>query len=309
MRRIIYLSFCLLILIAAGVYLYIRLNYGKNTLPPQYYQNHKISQSAAKFTHVVIVMEENKPQSEVIGNQSAPYINQLASQYALDTNYYAVTNPSLPNYLALTSGTTAGINNDCNPPGGSCVANVSNIADRLERAGLSWKEYAESMPTACYGLNSSNYAVKHNPFMYYPDITGDTKLCQSHVVPFTKLSSDLKTAQSFPDYAFITPNLCDDMHDCSVSQGDSWLAQLVPRILASPAFTTEKSLLVITWDEGDLSNNNVPVIFAGPAAKKHYTSKNYFSHYSLLHTIENNWGLAPLTKNDKSAPLMTDMLR
>lgn len=309
MRKFILVIPVVVVLAVIAAYAYSHLHYGRNTLPPQYYHHSTSLPSSKSFSHVVIILEENKPKGTVIGNSSAPYINKLATTYSQATNYYAITNPSLPNYIALTSGTTAGITNDCNPPSNSCMANVSNIADRLEHAGKTWKEYAESMPQPCYPYTSGEYAVKHDPFMYYPDITDNNSRCKSHVVPFSQLATDLSTVNSLPNYIFITPNLCDDMHDCSVAAGDSWLSKQVPSILNSPAFKKENSLLVIVWDEGDNSNNNVPVIFAGPAAKHGYIRNTYYSHYSLLHTIENNWNLPPLTQNDKSAPLMTDMLQ
>ena len=264
--------------------------------------------TAGGLDHVVIIVEENKPLQAIIGNSSAPYINKLATDYALADNYQAVAHPSLPNYLALTGGTNGGITDDCNP-GGKCTANRPNIADRIAQSGRSWKMYAEDMPAPCTAKNSGKYAVKHNPFMYYPDVTGDKASCAAHVVPFTQLSEDLKSASGLPDYAFISPNMCNDMHDCSVATGDAWLSREVPNILASPAFTTQNSLLVIAWDEGDDHNNTVSAIFAGPAAKAAYKSDGAFTHYSLLHTIESRWGLAPLTDNDKNAPVMNDMLK
>lgn len=263
--------------------------------------------SLGGLDHVVIIVEENKPSTDIIGNASAPYINKLATDFALANDYEAVSHPSLPNYLALTSGTNAGITNDCSPA--ECLANVRNIADQIEQSGRSWKMYAESMPAPCSAKNSGPYAVKHNPFMYYPSVTDNSASCAEHVVPFTQLADDLKSASTVPNYVFISPNLCNDMHDCPVETGDAWLSQQVPNILASPAFTTQKSLLVITWDEGSDESNKVLTIFAGPAAKKGYKSEVLYSHYSLLHTIETSWGLAPLTSNDKDAPAMNELLK
>lgn len=168
--------------------------------------------------------------------------------------------------------------------------------------------YAESMPAPCTAGNSDPYAVKHNPFMYYPSVTDNKASCAAHVVPLTQLSGDLKAAASLPNYVFISPNLCNDMHDCPVATGDAWLSHQVPAILASHAFTSQNSLLVITWDEGADNNNTVSTIFAGPAARRAYRSGVAYSHYSLLHTIESLWGLAPLTDNDRNAPVMSDLL-
>ncbi|MET3920323.1 phospholipase C [Arthrobacter sp. UYEF20] len=259
--------------------------------------------------HVVVIVEENKPASSILGSSSAPYLNKLADESALAANYAGITHPSLPNYLALTGGTTAGITEDCSPKDSSCTANVKSIAEALTQSGRSWKMYAEGMPAPCKSDNSGRYAVRHNPFMYYPGVTGDTGSCAAHVVPFTELEEDLKSASSLPNYVFISPDLCNDMHDCSVKRGDDWLSREVPKILGSPAFTTQKSLLVVTWDEGDDSSNQSVTIFAGPAARTAVKSDTTYNHYSLLHTIENALGLSPLTENDKNAPIMSDLLK
>jgi phospholipase C len=307
---VLFILVSMLLLIAAVIYLYIVRGQGRNTLPPQYLSQLALPASSVhKLDHIVIIVEENKPLGSIIGNtQSAPYINSLVAMGSYATNYYAVTNPSLPNYLALTSGTTAGITNDCDPLDRSCVANVSNITDRLEAAGLSWKMYAESMPSPCSAHTMGSYAVKHNPFLYYPDIIKNASRCSSHIVPFSDFAKDLQNQDSLPNYVFISPNLCNDMHDCSIEIGDTWLHKQVHAILQSDAFTKQHSLLVIVWDEADASKNNVPVIFLGPDAKNKYVSRTYFSHYSLLHTIEYNWRLKPLTTQDGTAPLMNDML-
>jgi phospholipase C len=259
--------------------------------------------------HVVIIVEENKPATEVLGNKAAPFINTLAAANALAANYSAVTHPSLPNYLALTGGTTFGISRDCLPAPGSCQARGSGIAGEIAQSGRSWKMYADSMPGPCTVANSGRYAVRHNPFMYYPGITADAAYCAAHIVPFTQLAGDLEAASSLPDYVFISPDLCHDMHNCPVGSGDAWLARQVPAILASPAFTRQRSLLVVTWDEGEGGRNKVATVFAGPAAKKSYRSDTAYSHYSLLHTIENAWGLAPLTDNDRNAATMDELLQ
>lgn len=284
---------------------------GVNTLPKQYYAQRGDASPAAPpaLDHIIIILEENKPLTSLVGSDDAPYFNALLKQYATAGHYYAVTHPSLPNYIALTSGTTAGISSDCNPPSATCQAVVPNIAGSLENAHKTWKAYMESMPAACTTTNAGDYAVKHNPFLYYPDIRSNTTRCRTHDVPFSQFVSDLKSTDTLPDYAFISPNLCNDMHNCPVKTGDNWLAAHVPAILSSPAFTQQHSLLVIVWDEGDSGDNNVPIVFAGPAAKQGYTSAAYYSHYSLLRTIETVWKLPTLTDNDRSAPLMTDMLR
>jgi phospholipase C len=264
-------------------------------------------QKQGSIDHVVIIVEENKPAAHIIGSSDAPFINQLAAEGALATNYSAITNPSLPNYIALTSGSTAGISTDCAPS--SCSAKVPSIARKIEQAGRTWKMYAESMPAPCTDHDADPYAVRHNPFLYYPEVTDDEKYCHAHDVPFSRLAHDLTKASTLPDYVFISPNVCNDMHDCPVRTGDDWLAAQVPKILSSPAFTEQNSLLVITWDEGEKRDNTITTIFAGPAAKSSYSTNTPFTHYSLLHTIESDWGIAPLTGKDKNAPVMDEMLR
>jgi acid phosphatase len=126
-------------------------------------------------------------------------------------------------------------------------------------------------------------------------------------VPFSKLASDLKSVTTTPNYAFITPNLCNDMHNCSITQGNNWLAANVPTILNSKAFTTQNSLLIITWDEGEETSNHIPTILIGSNIKKNYhASSTQYNHYALLHTIEQAWGLPTLTSNDAKAPLMNE---
>jgi phospholipase C len=276
--------------------------------PQQPGTNSPATPAHAGLDHVVVIVEENKPSSMIVGNPDAQYINSLAAEYTLATGYQAVTHPSLPNYLALTSGSTAGITDDCNPPGGSCTAAVASIADRIQGSGRSWKMYAEGMPAPCIPENSGRYAVKHNPFLYYPAVTADHSSCTRHDVPFTQFAGDLSGKSTLPDYSFISPDLCNDMHDCSVATGDAWLAAEVPRILASPAFTQQNSLLAITWDEGTGVDNTVSAILAGPAAKKGHTSSTAYTHYSLLRTIELAWGLPALTTDDANATPLTDLL-
>ncbi|MDR7080773.1 phospholipase C [Arthrobacter ginsengisoli] len=258
--------------------------------------------------HVVIIVMENKVASRILGADDAPYLNSLAKDYALAANYHAVTRPSLPNYLALTSGTTAGITSNCDPAASDCQARVRTIADEITETGRVWRMYAEGMPEPCMAGNSGRYAVKHNPFMYYPSVTGDRELCTDRVVPFSRLDEDLKTGRSLPDYVFITPDMCSDTHDCPVRTGDDWLSRQVPKILAAPAFSSTNSLLVVTYDEGSGSSNHVATVFAGPAARKGYVSETRYTHYSLLRTIEDAWGLDPLTDNDRGAAGMAELL-
>jgi hypothetical protein len=264
------------------------------------------SSSKAPLAHVVIIVMENKPSSRILGSASAPYLNALARRWAQATHYEAIGNPSLPNYLAMTSGTTSGITTDCAPD--ACDASVRTIATAITASGRDWRMYAESMPEPCTKHDADRYGVRHNPFLYDPKVTGDDAVCAQHDVPFDRFGADL-AANRLPDYAFVSPDLCNDMHDCDVATGDRWLSRTVPRILGSAAFRSTRSLLVVTFDEGVREDNRVVTVLAGSAAKAGARSSRAYSHYSLLRTIEDAWGIPPLTANDAGATAMTDLLR
>ncbi|HEX5272099.1 MAG TPA: alkaline phosphatase family protein, partial [Gemmataceae bacterium] len=251
------------------------------------------------FDHVFVVVMENHSYNEIVGNSSAPYISALASANGLATNYKAVAHPSLPNYLALAGGSTFGITTDCSPS--SCPVDAPNLVDRLESAGKTWKAYMESMPSPCYtGATSGTYAAKHNPFIYFNDVRTNPVRCAQDV-PYTALSADLLTAATTPNFSWITPNLCSDMHDCSVATGDKWLQTNLPKIFASPAWTTQRSTLFLTWDEDDGSaSNHVPmiVVSSGGATPAGTVSSSTYNHYSWLKTVETAWGMPSLGSND-----------
>ena len=263
-----------------------------------------------RLAHIFLILEENKDYAQIVGSPAAPYINSLIGRYALATDYHALFHPSLPNYIALTSGSNNGITADV-PAVGNELA-VTDIADRIEASGRTWREYAESMPAAGFAVDTALYAVRHNPFVYYKDIAGNAQRERTHVLPLAQLATDLRSAQTTPDFAFITPNVLDDMHSGTdpVGTGDRWLARTVPRILGSPAFKTSSSVLIVTWDE-DLgaAGNHIPTILCGNAVKAGYRSGRRYDHYSLLHTIEAAWQLAPMTANDARAPTMNEFFK
>jgi phosphatidylinositol-3-phosphatase len=261
------------------------------------------TQGVPAFDHIFVIVMENHAYSEIIGDSvDAPYINQLAANYGLATNYVAVAHPSLPNYFALTGGDTFGVTTDCT----TCFGNPPNlVADRVAPSGRTWRAYQENMPSACFTGDSYPYAQKHNPFVYFNDIR-TTAQC-GNVVPMTGLASDLAATTTTPAYGWITPNLCDDMHDCPIASGDTWLSKTVPLILGSPAFTNQNSLLFITWDEDDSSqSNHVPTLVISRSVGTGFRSEAAYDHYSLLRTIEDAWGLAPLTAHDGAAHAMSD---
>ena len=241
------------------------------------------------FDHVFVIVMENQEYESIIGSSSAPYINSLARQYGLATNAFGVTHPSLPDYMALTGGETF-FTNDCV----GCVVDAANIADRVDAAGRSWMAYMEDMPSACLATDSGLYVAKHNPFVHYRDIVADSARCTSHVVPFSRFNSDLSSG-NLAHLVWITPNLCNDMHDCSIATGDAWLSRVVPQILQSPAF--RNSVLFVTWDEGVTATNgggHIPLIVASPYTPAGLRVSTTVNHYSLLRTIEDAWRLAPL---------------
>ena len=249
------------------------------------------------FSHVFIIVMENKEESAVIDNPAAPYLNKLATQYARATNYYGIRHPSLPNYLALTGGDTFGITNDCT----DCFINQDNLAAQLEMKGRSWKAYMESMPEPCYVGDIKQYAQKHNPFIYFDNIRNDPARCKK-IVPLSELDTDLQ-ANTLPAFVWITPNLCNDTHDCPVETGDQWLQTWVPKLLAAPAWQ-EKGVLFITYDEGKGSKGccklatggQIVTVVISPLVQPGFQSGVLYNHYSLLRTIEEAWGL-PLLGN------------
>lgn len=249
------------------------------------------------FSHIFVIVMENHEYGSIIGSGAAPYINSLANSYGLATNYYGASHPSLPNYLALTAGSTFGIASDCT----TCFVNATNIADQVEASGRSWKAYMEDMPTPCFtGAFSGNYAMKHDPFVYYDDIRNNAARCAAHVVPFTQFWGDVSSG-NVPNFAWITPNMCDDMHDCAVSTGDSWLRNVVPTILGSSAFRNG-GVLFITFDEGSTSagccgdtwGGHVATLVISPRSIGGFRSGVAENHYGLLRTIEDGFRLAHL---------------
>ena len=249
------------------------------------------------FSHIFVIVMENHEYGAVVGRPDAPYVNSLAAAYGLATNYYAASHPSLPNYFALTAGSTFGIASDCT----TCFVSATNIADQVETSGRSWKAYMEDMPAPCYmGAAAGNYAMKHDPFMYYTDVRNNPVRCAAHVVPFTQFAVDMSTGQ-VPSFVWITPNMCNDTHDCPVSTGDAWLGTIVPRITGSAAFR-DGGVLFITWDEGssnasccgDAWGGHVATLVISPRSIRGFRSGVAENHYSLLRTIEDGFGLAHL---------------
>ena len=251
------------------------------------------------FTHVVVVVFENKEATSIAGNPDAPTFNALAHRYAVLTNYDAVSHPSLPNYLALVSGSTHGISSDCT----DCVIDARNLADTLAAAGKTWKTYAEDLPHPGYtGAFSGRYAKKHDPFLYFRDVA-DSRARRNRVVPFTQLSSDLRRHR-LPDLSLVVPNLCDDMHDCSVATGDAWLKTHVVPLLHSRAL--RGGVVFVVFDEGTSSTGGGGHVYAlalGPTVRGGSRFTRATNHYGLLRTIEDAWGLPRLGFSRTGTPI------
>jgi len=254
------------------------------------------------YQHVIWIWMENHSYNDIIGNTSqAPFINSLAAECGLATNYHNISHPSLPNYIAGTSGLSVSqvkvFKSDCNPS-----KHCSTSAPSIFGQGEPWRAYEESMPANCASANSGEYAVRHNPPPYYRTLSG----CATFDVPYTQLASDL-AANTLPAFSFVTPNLISDMHDGTISDGDTWLANNLPVILNSSQYQSGTTAVFVTWDEGaggksgeDCAANptdescHVPTIVISPSTPAGSTSATLFNHYSLLGTTEQLLGLPAL---------------
>jgi len=229
--------------------------------------------------HIVIVIEENKSFTQIIGNREAPYINVLAKRGAQFTQSYGVTHPSQPNYLALFSGSTRGIGSNACP----LDLGGDNLASLLQAKGLSFTSYAESMPEAGYdGCYFNAYMRKHNPVANWKELAASNQ-------PFRAFPSDYT---QLPTVAFVVPDQLNDMHDGSIERGDAWLKKNIEQY--TQWAKKHNSLLIVTWDEDDgSSGNRIATIFVG-AMVRPGQYKQRIDHYNLLRTLEEMYGLSYL---------------
>jgi len=248
------------------------------------------------FDHVVVIVFENKESTSVLGNRAAPTFNSYARRYANLSRYYGVTHPSLPNYLALVSGSTHGIRNDCT----SCVASGKNLVDTIEASGRTWKTYAEGLPSPGYlGAFSGRYAKKHNPFAYFPDVADD-RVRRARIVSLNRLAADLR-AGTLPSFSLVVPDLCHSMHDCPVGVGDAWLRRIAPPLLSLP-----NSVVFVVFDEGSTTirgGGHTVALALGTAVRPHSRFARVTGHYGLLRTIEQAWGLPLLGRSAGATPI------
>jgi hypothetical protein len=245
----------------------------------------------ARYRHVVWFIFENHNTDHVAGH--SPYMNRIAAKCGLLTNLTAVAHPSLPNYLALTSGSTHNVTDD-RPPSNHAIA-TRNLFEQAR----SWRTYAEGMPRACSRSDGgSGYAVRHNPATYYTDLR---RSCSRRDEPLSSLKPDLRRGR-LARFTVIVPNLCHDEHDCSLSVGDGWLSNWLPVILGTTQYRAGRTLVLVTYDEGTQRAGHDPVytVVIAPSVRPHTVVSGTYSHFSTLRTSERVLGL-PLLGHARTA--------
>ena len=250
--------------------------------------------AAPPLDHIIVVIMENRPYEKVV-NQ--PYISTMIANGVVFTNSFAIRHPSQPNYIALWSGSTQGSTDDLCPVPGSPFS-TENLGHACEAAGLRWRAYSEDLPWAGSDTCRANnlYARKHDPW------TDFGNLDHSNERPYTDLAVDIANGQ-LPDLAFVIPNLCNDMHDCSTASGDAWLARNVPVMLDALG---PNGLLVLTWDESDHSpGNHILTVFCGQPVQRGFASADTVNHYTVLRAICEGLGLTPFMAAASQRPITT----
>jgi hypothetical protein len=262
----------------------------------------------ATYDHVIWIIFENKKYSQVIGSTSAPYMTQMAQKCASLTNWSDAGSafPSLPNYIALTSGSNQGVTTD-NSPGSLPTITADNLFRQVRARGLTEKSYQEDMPSNCRLTDSGLYTVRHNPEAYYQG-SGDRTACAANNVPLgTTTSGNLFNAltnNTLPSFSLITPNLCNDTHDCSITTGDTWLSKWLPVILASQAYTAGRTAVVVLYDE----DTPIPNFVVAPSVIPGTVVTGAYSHYSLLRATEEMLGITNFLLNAATAPSLRQPL-
>jgi acid phosphatase len=255
---------------------------------------------------VVVVVEENHGYSSVIGSSAMPYLNSLATQYGLATQYYADTHPSIGNYFMMTAGQII-TNNDSY----SSTVSADNIVRHLLTGGKTWKSYAESIPSAGYtGGDTGLYARKHNPLSFFSDVV-NSSVQKMNLVPFTQFTADLN-ANQLPDYSFVVPNLQNDAHDGTLNQADAWLQTNIAPLIANPQFQ-KNGLLIIVFDEAEDTDaahggGHIALVAIGPAVKHGFQSPTLYQHENLLKTVAAYLGIDGNIGNAGGAAAMSDLI-
>ena len=248
---------------------------------------------------MVVIVFENREASEIIENRDAPTFAGLARRGARLEPYTAVAHPSLPNYLALVSGSTHGIESDCT----DCVVDAPSLADTLHAAGRTWKTYAEGIPRAGFtGAAAGRYVKRHVPFLYFRSVLSRPSW-RRRVQPFSELERDL-AARRLPDFSLVIPDLCHNMHDCSVAVGDRWLGHALKILLRSGAL--RGGVVFVVFDEGTSTaggGGRIAAYAVGPAVRARAQTGEAVTHYRLLATIEAAWRLPRLGRSRSVKPI------
>jgi hypothetical protein len=233
---------------------------------------------------------ENRSYGQILGSHpAAPRLASYARRCAVATSYYAITHPSLPNYLAAVSGSTGGVRSDCSPS--QCPQHRNSLFAQLVTHGKQWRSYAQSMSSRCDRSSYGRYAARHNPAVYFPGIRST---CTQWDLPMGGTSGRFASAlqhQALRPFTFVTPNLCSDGHDCSTASADRWLGSWLDRIVSSPTYAAGHTAVFVTWDEGVGSDNRVATVVIAPSVTPGTRAKARFTHYSLLRTTEELFGL------------------
>lgn len=262
---------------------------------------------------VFTIVMENHSLGQIYGNKAeAPFINSLIDQNALASGYHDnFVHPSEPNYFELVAGENFGVLDDSDPIDHH-ISSTSHIADQLDKAGVSWRAYMDSMGTPCNTDENYPYLPKHDPFVFFNDMNGwdgskfnPTERCMKNVVDYSQFDKDL-AAGTLPKFVWITPNMIHDMHDGSTADGDKWLSEEVPKILSSKAFN-DGGVLFLTWDEGGglPQSDDPPMIVISSHAKRGYVSKTEYDTSSYLKTVQTILGLDALPCDTNGSKIET----
>jgi len=267
-------------------------------------------------------MMENHNWSDILSNPSAPYINNILLPQASHAQQYynpPDIHPSEPNYLWLEAGTSFGITSDGNPLQDH-QGTTDHLVTYLEKAGIIWKAYQEGISgLVCPLSNTGLYAPRHNPMIFFDDVTSNNNpnsaYCITHERPYSELKSDLQN-NAVAQYNFITPNVCNDMHDSngcqskdSINNGDTWLSEQIPMIMASKAYQ-QGGVIFITWDESEDGDHPIGMIVLSPFAKGGgYSNSIHYTHSSTLRTIEEIFNLTPLLGDASQATDLSDLFK
>ncbi len=267
-----------------------------------------------RYQHVFLFYFENEGFSSIIGNRKqAPYLNSLLPRASLLASFFAEEHPSDGNYLALAGGSTFGIPlTDPLEENPQDTIRAPNIGDLIDAAHETWKTYLQSANGPCDDTVHGYYWDDDEPMTYFADVRDRPAYCSAHLVPLQALPADLASAASTPNFAWISPDDCADMEGCGIRAGDRFLATELGAIMRSPAWRTQRSLAIITFDEDGYNHERpaqrVPTLILGSAGvRPGYVSRDRYTHYSLLRTIEGALGLGTLTANDRYARPASDV--